>query len=359
MHCALRLNVGSANEWPNVTGISHLLEHMMFKGTEMMGTKDYKKEISYINKTDELGGRTIALRGAMGEWRFEAFKDFSRKVLGEFTDAEKEEIGADKFKQNRLLVEKIRGMGAVPAELASRKHLVEQDGKNYLDLYLEYETAWGEIARLTKKEGLLIEREIKRLQTRLSGVRNMKRVPDLLFIVDVVREHTAVHEANIKGIPVIALVDTNCDPRNIDYVIPSNDDAIRAIKLLVGKIADAVIEGKAMFKEEDKEEGEAVMTPASRAAAGARPKISEEMDFEDEDLLGASTLAKLGGKAADASVETEEVVEPVVVEEVPVIEETPVIEEAKVVEEVIEEKAAEVEKTETAVEDAVETAKEE
>ena len=224
---------------------------------------------------------------------------------------------------------------------------------------LEHMRDSGEIARLTKKEGLLIEREIKRLQTRLSGVRNMKRVPDLLFIVDVVREHTAVHEANIKGIPVIALVDTNCDPRNIDYVIPSNDDAIRAIKLLVGKIADAVIEGKAMFKEEDKEEGEAVMTPASRGAAGARAKISEEMDFEDEDLLGASTLAKLGGKAADASVETEEVVEPVVVEEVPVIEETPVIEEAKVVEEVIEEKAAEVEKTETAVEDAVETAKEE
>jgi len=90
----------------------------------------------------------------------------------------------------------------------------------------------GEIHRLTKKEGLLIEREIKRLQTRLSGVREMKRVPDLIFIVDVMREHTAVHEANVKGIPVVALVDTNCDPRGVDYVIPSNDDAIRAIKLL-------------------------------------------------------------------------------------------------------------------------------
>jgi predicted Zn-dependent peptidase len=149
---AIVFNVGSANEWPNVTGISHLLEHMMFKGTEMMGTKDSKKEISYIDRTDELGGRTIALRGEMGEWRFEAFKDFSRKVLGEFTDAEKEEIGADKFKQNNLLVEKIRGMGAVPGELASRKHLVEQNGKNYLDMYLEYETAWGEIARLTDEQ---------------------------------------------------------------------------------------------------------------------------------------------------------------------------------------------------------------
>lgn len=149
---AIVFNVGSANEWPNVTGISHLLEHMMFKGTEMMGTKNYKKEIPYIEKTDELGGRTIALRGEMGEWRFDAFKDFSRKVLGEFTDAEKEEIGVDKSRQNRLLVEKIRGMGAVPAELASRKHLVEQNGKNYLDMYLEYETAWGEIARLTDEQ---------------------------------------------------------------------------------------------------------------------------------------------------------------------------------------------------------------
>ena len=149
---AIVFNVGSANEWPNVTGISHLLEHMMFKGTEMMGTKNYKKEKSYIEKTDELGGRTIALRGEMGEWRFEAFKDFSRKVLGEFTDAEKEEIGADKYRQNKLLVEKIRAMGSVPADLASRKHLVVQNGKNYLDMYLEYETAWGEIVRLTDEQ---------------------------------------------------------------------------------------------------------------------------------------------------------------------------------------------------------------
>jgi len=79
----------------------------------------------------------------------------------------------------------------------------------------------GEIHRLTKKEGLLIEREIVRLESRLAGVRSMKTTPDLVFIVDVVREHTAVHEANVKGIPVVALVDTNCDPRGVDYVIPS------------------------------------------------------------------------------------------------------------------------------------------
>jgi small subunit ribosomal protein S2 len=91
----------------------------------------------------------------------------------------------------------------------------------------------GEINRLTKKEGLLISREINRLLIRLSGVRNMKRLPDLVFVVDVGREETAVHEANIMNIPVIALMDTNCDPRGVDYVIPSNDDAIRAIKLSV------------------------------------------------------------------------------------------------------------------------------
>jgi small subunit ribosomal protein S2 len=152
----------------------------------------------------------------------------------------------------------------------------------------------GDINRLTKKEGLLINREINRLLIRLSGVRSMKRTPDLIFVVDVGREETAVHEANLKEIPVIAMMDTNCDPRNIDYVIPSNDDAIRAIKLLVGKIADAVLEGKAMRKEEEPEgmeaEGE---TGAASRRASVRPRMDEESELEDKDLLGASTLAKI------------------------------------------------------------------
>jgi small subunit ribosomal protein S2 len=116
---------------------------------------------------------------------------------------------------------------------------------------LEHMRDTGDINRLTKKEGLLIQREIDRLEIRLSGLRKMKRLPDYVFIVDVCRETTAVKEANKLGLPVIALVDTNCDPTGVDYVIPSNDDAIRAIKLLVGKIADAVLEGKAMRKDEE------------------------------------------------------------------------------------------------------------
>jgi small subunit ribosomal protein S2 len=151
-----------------------------------------------------------------------------------------------------------------------------------------------EISRLTKKEGLLIEREITRLQTRLSGSRTMKRRPDMLFVVDVCREEAAIHEANLLNIPIVALVDTNCNPLNIDYVVPSNDDAIRAIKLLVAKIADAVLEGKATRKDELIEEEP---TMAARAEARPRPVRRPEAESEeevgDEILLGEATLAKL------------------------------------------------------------------
>ncbi len=153
----------------------------------------------------------------------------------------------------------------------------------------------GEISRLTKKEGLLIQREIDRLLIRLSGVRSMKRLPELVFVVDVGREDAAVHEANVLKIPVVALVDTNCNPQGIDYVIPSNDDAIRAIKLLVSKVADAVLEGKALRKEEE-------VVPASAPAEAGEEKprarkpvkvVESDEELEEGALLGEATLAKL------------------------------------------------------------------
>ena len=146
----------------------------------------------------------------------------------------------------------------------------------------------GEINQLTKKEGLLIQREINRLETRLSGIRNMKRLPDMLFIVDLEREATAAHEANIKGIPIVAMVDTNCDPTLVDYVIPANDDAIRAIKLIVSQIADAVIEGR-LLRGKDEEEEEVIMETPSMISR----KIDEDLELDDEDLLGESTRAKI------------------------------------------------------------------
>ena len=145
----------------------------------------------------------------------------------------------------------------------------------------------GDFQRITKKETLILTRKMERLEMLLGGIRKMVRLPDLLFVVDVSREDTAIHEANLLDIPVIAMVDTNCDPSRIDYVIPSNDDAIRAIKLLVGKIADAVVEGKALRKEEPEE-----VFAEERARA-----IAEEPELSDEELLGEATLAKIPSRS--------------------------------------------------------------
>ena len=151
----------------------------------------------------------------------------------------------------------------------------------------------GDFGRITKKEGLILMREIDRLEGLLSGIRKMVRPPDMLFVVDVSREATAIHEANLMNIPVVAMVDTNCDPSNVDYVIPSNDDAIRAIKLVVGKIADAAIEGLGARKEEIVEEEEHII---ARAAV-------EEAELSDEELLGEATLAKLVAHPKDVKLE--------------------------------------------------------
>ncbi len=148
-------------------------------------------------------------------------------------------------------------------------------------LKLEKQQARGEFMRLVKKEALSKEKEIARLNKRLGGLKEMTRLPNLLFITDIRREDIAVKEANVLGIPILAMVDTNCNPDPIDYIIPSNDDAIRAIRLITSKMADAVLEGKAIL-----EAGEAEADEAE--AAG------------DEDMsryLGPSTMAKL--KAAE------------------------------------------------------------
>ncbi|MEE4194401.1 MAG: 30S ribosomal protein S2 [Anaerolineae bacterium] len=171
----------------------------------------------------------------------------------------------------------------------------------------------GEIFRLTKKEGLMIQRDIDRLELRLSGVRNMKGLPQLIFVVDIVREATAVHEANLKGIPVIAMVDTNCDPKHVDYVIPSNDDAIRAIKLITSLVAEAVLEGKMMVDKEESEYEDEVAAEMETSRRQRREIKAEEPELSDEDLLGASTLAKI--EEEEASDEAEEDVADEVIDE--------------------------------------------
>lgn len=145
----------------------------------------------------------------------------------------------------------------------------------------------GEFELLTKKEGLVMQRKIDKLQLRLGGIRDMKRLPDLLIVVDTIREVTAVKEANILGIPVLALADTNSNPEMIDHIIPANDDAVRAIKLVVTAFADAVVEGRNMRKTDDVEEEQ---TPTESPAYYYDDK---DEDVDDEQYLGASTLAKL------------------------------------------------------------------
>ncbi|MCA9970879.1 MAG: 30S ribosomal protein S2 [Anaerolineales bacterium] len=151
---------------------------------------------------------------------------------------------------------------------------------------LEERQGAGDFDLLKKRERLRVEREIEKLNLRLGGIRGMAQLPDVLFIIDVNHEETAVREANILGIPIIGVVDTNSDPDPVDYVIPSNDDAIRAIKLICSKMADAALEGAAMRKEGSFDEDVAELDRY-------RYDDSFDEDASDEDLLGASTLAKL------------------------------------------------------------------
>jgi small subunit ribosomal protein S2 len=159
-------------------------------------------------------------------------------------------------------------------------------------LNLEERQERGDFERLPKKEALKLGREIAKLNQRLSGIKDMRRLPDMLFITDVRREATAVKEANKLGIPIVALVDTNCDPDPIDYAIPANDDAIRALKLITTKIADAVIEGQNL------------------RASLAPEREEPEMELEEEKYLGAATLAKIrSGKLKFEEEETGEALE--------------------------------------------------
>jgi small subunit ribosomal protein S2 len=133
----------------------------------------------------------------------------------------------------------------------------------------------GSLDRRGKKEAQMLRREMDKLLRSLGGIRDMTALPDALFVIDVGHEEIAIHEAQKLGIPVVAVVDTNCSPDGIDYVIPGNDDAMRAILLYAGGVADSVLEGKASLPEVPVGEDEFVEldeegNPKKRAAAGGR-----------------------------------------------------------------------------------------
>ncbi len=137
----------------------------------------------------------------------------------------------------------------------------------------------GRYELLTKKEVIRLERERKHLQANLAGIKNMKRLPDALFVIDSNNEAIAVKEARKLGIPVVAVVDTNCDPTVVDYVIPGNDDALRAIRLFTSKIADSAAEGVNLVGDKAFAEEAPVEAPAEEGVA-LEASSPEEIDFE-------------------------------------------------------------------------------
>jgi small subunit ribosomal protein S2 len=145
----------------------------------------------------------------------------------------------------------------------------------------------GRYDLLTKKEVIRLERERKHLQANLAGIKNMRRLPDAIFVVDSNNEQIAVKEARKLGIPVVAVVDTNCDPTLVDYIIPGNDDALRAIRLFTSKVADSIVEGVQAAGDKqaadiasiasETQDGEAV-------AAGSISANAYDPDLADEDV---------------------------------------------------------------------------
>jgi small subunit ribosomal protein S2 len=143
----------------------------------------------------------------------------------------------------------------------------------------------GRYDAMTKKERTKLDREHESLERNLSGIRNMGGLPDVIFIIDSNKEEIAVQEANRLGIPIVSIVDTNCDPDKIDYVVPGNDDALRAIRLFLQKMADAIVEGREMSKDQgpQAEEAEAAAAGAEteRRPRGERPRRDDRPRRED------------------------------------------------------------------------------
>lgn len=167
----------------------------------------------------------------------------------------------------------------------------------------------GRYEKLTKKERIKLDREREGLNKNLSGIKLMNRLPDIVFIIDVRKEEIAVAEANRLGIPIVAVVDTNCSPEGIDYVIPGNDDALRAVRLFASRIAESVIEGQqiateggvAAQSEEDQAGSELGVTPAAETETGASEPASPTAPAASgtAESPGTAGLEVNGGQSAN------------------------------------------------------------
>ncbi len=161
----------------------------------------------------------------------------------------------------------------------------------------------GRYEKLTKKERIKLDRERESLNKNLSGIKSMNRLPDVVFIIDVRKEEIAVAEANRLGIPIVAVVDTNCSPEGIDYVIPGNDDALRAVRLFASRIADAILEGQQIATEGGVvAQSEADGSGAGEGAEGGQTEEPAQTEFAGKpDASNANNGSEVGQTPSPAS----------------------------------------------------------
>jgi small subunit ribosomal protein S2 len=218
---------------------------------------------------------------------------------------------------NRWLGGMLTNFATIKGRLLRLRELVEMDETGAMD-------------RLPKKEAIRLRHEREKLERNLGGIAGLERLPDAVFVVDTKKEHIAVTEARKLGIPVIAIVDTNCDPDEVDFVIPGNDDAIRAVNLVTRVIADALAEGYGMAKEEVAEN---LAARAPRKPGGPKPQaapaaVDDTPSDEEAAAIAISTVFEPDAPEAEV-VEDEIVIEAAAEVETPdgpveVVEETTV-----------------------------------
>ena len=200
-----------------------------------------------------------------------------------------------------------------------------------IDRFKEIEsTLSAEDSHLTKKERIRLERQRRKMDRALGGIKDMESLPEALFVIDTVHEHIAVKEANRLGIPVIAVVDTNCDPEEVDFPIPGNDDAIRAIRLFTSRIADSVLEGLNLADEKfvgPDEDGDETADGGDAEASAAEAAPAEEPAKAEEPAAEAAP-AEEPAKAEEPAAEAAPAEEPAKAEE-PAAEAAPAEEPAK------------------------------
>ena len=167
----------------------------------------------------------------------------------------------------------------------------------------------GRYDLLPKKEVVKLERERKHLQANLAGIKNLNRLPDVVFVIDSNKEQIAVKEARKLGIPVVAVVDTNCDPSEVDYVIPGNDDALRAIRLFASKIADSVVEGAQAVTDKQLADIAAGVQYSESAEAGAASAGEGETAAVETAEAEEVSMEEVLGKGARRAAAAEEAIE--------------------------------------------------